>query len=486
MQRQHPMLSATGLVMTVLVLVVLAVVYWRTGGQMFSPGPLAFAHADVEDCASCHQPFDHTQAELCVECHTEIQTELTLNEGLHARLRSPDQCRDCHPDHRGTDFDPRAAALTNFDHELTFFSLAHHGLDYESVVIECAVCHRGDDFEPEQGACVDCHTGHDPVFMAAHQADFEADCQACHDGADTMADFNHATTQFPLTGAHTEAACMDCHSSASLIAGIAGESSGLALQCAACHAEPALHAGLFQSTCEDCHSTNGWTPARMSGVVFDHFAESGFSLAHHEFDFDGSLMDCRACHVESLREVAGTVCETCHTAAAPDFMAAHTSDFGLACVECHDGVDSMVGFDHNAVFVLDGSHDDLACSSCHVSVSPSGETVHTFAGTPSDCAGCHAEPDIHAGLFGLNCASCHNTFAWAPAALTSHTFPLNHGGEGEIACSVCHATTFTQYTCDRCHEPGEMAEDHADEDIFDIAGRCVDCHPTGREDEVEN
>lgn len=480
------MLSATGLAMTVFVLVVLALVYWRTGGRMFSPGPLASAHADIEECAACHQPLQRTQADLCMECHTEIDVQLQAGEGLHARLRSPEQCLNCHPDHRGPDFDLEAQAIAGFDHSLTFFSLAQHAQDFDAGAIECTGCHTGEDFEVLSRSCVDCHAGHDPLFMSNHQADLGSDCLACHDGVDTMANFNHDATLFPLTGEHAQTACQGCHTSESLVAGIAGEASGVPLECAACHAEPPVHAGLFQSTCEDCHTPAGWSPALLNGTAFDHFTETGFSLVKHETGFAGELLDCRSCHVESLAEFQQTVCEQCHTSGDPDFMAAHTAEFGPACLDCHDGVDSMEDFDHSTVFVLDGSHADLACASCHVTTTPEGAVIHRFADTPSDCAGCHAEPAIHAGIFGLDCASCHNTFAWRPAALTSHSFPLDHGGEGEIACSVCHAATFVEFTCDRCHEPAVMVEEHNKEDIFDIAGRCLDCHPTGLKEESED
>jgi hypothetical protein len=421
-----------------------------------------------------------------MDCHTEIKAELDLGEGLHARLREPAQCRNCHPDHRGLDFDLRTEALTGFDHDLTFFSLAHHEVGYAGDPLECTSCHTGEDFEPEPQACISCHAGEDPQFMAAHQEDFSLDCLACHDGRDSMSDFNHAATLFPLTGSHAVTACMECHSTASLVSGIAGEGSGLPLQCAACHAEPSVHAGLFQSTCEDCHTPEGWSPAQLNGTSFDHFAETGFSLVRHDIGFNGETLDCRSCHVESLREFEETVCEQCHTTGNPDFMSSHTADFGFACLECHDGLDSMEDFNHADVFVLDGSHDDLPCASCHVITTADGSVVHRFEGTPNQCAGCHAEPAIHAGIFGLDCGSCHNTFAWRPAAMTNHSFPLDHGGEGEIACTVCHTTnTFLVYTCDRCHDPAEMFEEHEKEDIFNIAGRCAACHPNGLKDEAE-
>ena len=241
--------------MTLIVLVVLAGVYWRTGGRMFSPGALASAHADIEDCASCHQPLAVEQASLCMDCHTEIRMELEMEDGLHARLRAANQCRACHPDHRGEDFDLHAEAVRNFDHSLTFFSLNHHARDYDSGPIECADCHTGDDFQPDQAACAACHTDHDPDFMTRHTADFGPNCLACHDGVDTLADFNHAGTLFPLTGEHTGIACSDCHTRIDPSAAGTAKFAGLSTQCAACHAEPVLHAGLFQSTCEDCHTT---------------------------------------------------------------------------------------------------------------------------------------------------------------------------------------------------------------------------------------
>ena len=42
---------------------------------------------------------------------------------------------------------------------------------------------------------------------------------------------------------------------------------------------------------------------------------------------------------------------------------------------------------------------------------------------PHQCLDCHEEPDIHAELFGINCARCHNTATWKPAVLTKHVFP---------------------------------------------------------------
>ena len=456
--------------MTAAVLLVIGLVYWQTGSRMFNPGQLASAHANIEDCAGCHQPLSAKQGTLCLECHTEVRAEMSAITGLHARLKDPERCMACHPDHRGADFDMRAAAADHFDHEQAFFSLARHTADYDSGPFACTDCHQSSGFKVDLLACLDCHDRADTTFMEAHVADFGLNCLECHDGIDRMTDFNHAETAFSLDGEHAGAACSACHTQ--------GRFEGTTTACADCHAEPASHAGLFQPTCGDCHNPSGWTPAQLNGASFDHFQETGFSLARHTRNYDGSILNCTSCHSDDLTSFESGVCEQCHAADNAGFMTAHIEEFGPGCLDCHDGLDSMKNFDHATVFALDGAHATLECARCHQD--------HVFSGTPDTCSGCHAEPDLHAGMFGLQCELCHATAAWQPAALSAHAFPLDHGGEGEIACATCHPVNFVTFTCDRCHEPAEMTEEHNEEGIFEIAGRCLECHPTGQEDERDD
>jgi mono/diheme cytochrome c family protein len=105
---------------------------------------------------------------------------------------------------------------------------------------------------------------------------------------------------------------------------------------------------------------------------------------------------------------------------------------------------------------------------------------------PHECQACHEEPVIHADRFGLNCARCHGLESWKPALLTRHTFFLDHGGEGKVACQTCHATTYSEHTCYGCHDnhtEEQMKTAHADLDILEI-DNCVQCHPTGQEGEA--
>ncbi len=37
--------------------------------------------------------------------------------------------------------------------------------------------------------------------------------------------------------------------------------------------------------------------------------------------------------------------------------------------------------------------------------------------------------------------------------------------------------------CYKCHDKAKMENKHAEEDILDIAGRCLSCHPKGKEED---
>jgi hypothetical protein len=157
-------------------------------------------------------------------------------------------------------------------------------------------------------------------------------------------------------------------------------------------------------------------------------------------------------------------------------MTGHRELFGEACLECHDGVDRLSGFDHQAIFPLSGAHAEIQCSDCHQDKS--------FRGTPAQCVSCHAEPEIHAGFFGSQCQYCHTDGAWLPALLQTHSFPLTHGEGGEVACTVCHTQTYAEYTCYGCHEhqPDEILEEHSEEGIAaEDLPACATCHPDGME-----
>lgn len=105
---------------------------------------------------------------------------------------------------------------------------------------------------------------------------------------------------------------------------------------------------------------------------------------------------------------------------------------------------------------------------------------------PHQCVACHEDPEVHAGRFGLDCVRCHTLAVWTPALLTRHTFRLDHGGEGEVACETCHLEAYTEHSCYGCHDHSaeQMPAAHEPAGIYEYE-RCIDCHPTGEAGEAE-
>lgn len=276
--------------------------------------------------------------------------------------------------------------------------------------------------------------------------------------------FDHASTDFPLDPRHARAACQDCHTP---------DGAALVVQCAACHAEPEVHAGILSTECGECHQGDAWEAVTWQGQPFDHEL-TGFSLRLHQVDYAGVALACTGCHNPVSSTEEGFACQNCHMGWDTVFMIGHAQSFGPNCLECHDGVDRMKGFDHSAVFPLQGRHGELSCATCH--------TGQPFREAETLCATCHQEPEIHAGFFGLRCQMCHLDTAWQPARLAVHEFPLDHGSQQELSCDTCHAGAYTEYTCYVCHDhpEAEMIEVHQAAGIpAEQIPDCAACHLDG-------
>jgi Cytochrome c3 len=254
--------------------------------------------------------------------------------------------------------------------------------------------------------------------------------------------------------------------------------SGVSQKCVDCHSQPASHKGVFEASCDQCHNPAGWQPAKLDGKQFDHEVNTSFSLDHHRTDYQEQPISCSYCHPGGFSSADLASCATCHSGQDAGFMQQHTSQYGPACLECHDGRDRMRTFDHSAVFPLEAAHSRIACLECH-----KGGFYHT---AQPRCADCHSEPAIHLGFFGLECQECHTSTAWSPAYLREHSFPLNHGEQGQVACQTCHTASYTEYTCYGCHDhqPEQIAGEHIEKGVSasDLPN-CTKCHPTGREKE---
>ena len=166
--------------------------------------PLVGAHAAVE-CVACHTGGATGQFQglstQCYSCHArDFQSVSTPN---HVTARFSTNCESCHS--MNTFLDAR------FDHSTTGFSLTGaHGS------VACSSCHVNGNFNltAADAACSACHR---PDFQSASnpnhvQGAFSTNCQTCHSTTSwAAATFDHNSTGFPLTGAHTAAACTSCH-----------------------------------------------------------------------------------------------------------------------------------------------------------------------------------------------------------------------------------------------------------------------------------
>jgi hypothetical protein len=488
MRRKWAIFSPLSIILTLVLFSGLGATVWRSGGQSFSPGALSAkgytavtlagyaSHADFEgQCSLCHQPLKSVQAELCVDCHSGVAQQIVAEVGVHGNTTSVMACADCHSDHHGNDFDPLWGALWVFDHASADFSLQHHLVDDGGNPIACTACHIEEQgFKVDLSGCVVCHADSQVAFMTQHILDFGESCLECHDGIDRMVGFDHSGTEFPLEGGHAEARCANCH--------MEGRFKETALECQGCHQEPPVHRGVFGLDCENCHRSFGWLPSLIDGQMFEHASQAGFSLVLHTQDVAGNPLNCLACHPDGIQHLEVDTCIACHAGQDPSFMEQHIALFDPDCLDCHDGVDRLSDFDHFKVFPLEGGHAVIPCESCHL-VSEKGRV---FKGTPLECYQCHAEPQIHAGFFGLQCQFCHITSAWTPAQLTQHAFPLDHGEQGILECQVCHTDTYTVYTCYGCHDhqPDQITSTHLVQGIaLEKISECTQCHPNGELDQ---
>jgi hypothetical protein len=246
-----------------------------------------------------------------------------------------------------------------------------------------------------------------------------------------------------------------------------------------------LHASIDQA-CASCHPDHRGRTFDMSTAALSQFnhTKTKFSLVHHGINYDATPMDCSACHkkVDLGYPFELNLCVNCHAQHDLSFMTRHIKDFGLNCVDCHDGKDIMVDFDHQkSKFPLTGAHVQVSCAGCHKTTD--------FKGTPTQCSGCHADPDVHKGSFAQPCSDCHSTSTWLPATLDGasfeHTaqtgFSLVHHAkdyQGQpLNCQGCHNADIHKIdtqTCTACHgqKDAQFMAKHQDQ----YGPKCLDCH----------
>ena len=210
--------------------------------------PLTGAHSSAAiTCQQCH--VNNVYKGLSTACYWCHQQDFTnaLTPVKHTGFVT--DCSTCHTTNPGW-------TPSTFNHQTSSFPLvgAH-------AAVACAQCHVNNQYVGLATTCYGCHQQDFTTANAPPHTGFSTDCTTCHTNtAWQPATFNHSTTPFPLTGAHTTVACAQCH--------VNNVYAGLTTDCYTCHTStftaataPVPHTG-FPTACASCHTTNpGWTPS---------------------------------------------------------------------------------------------------------------------------------------------------------------------------------------------------------------------------------
>ncbi|OIO19829.1 MAG: cytochrome C [Ignavibacteria bacterium CG1_02_37_35] len=370
---------------------------------------------------------------------------------------------------------------------------AHQNLEGLS---NCSKCHELGD-KVLNSKCLACHKEINTLIKANRGYHASTDvrgkecfkCHSDHNGRTfeiirfSQKSFDHQKTTFNLEGKHKELKCDDCHqtkfiSDKKSFALRKNTFLGLSNYCKSCHAD--VHLGALGSQCSNCHSTEGFKPAKS----FDH------NKTAYQLNGKHSEVKCDKCHkiekrngkdFQKFKGIQFTSCENCHN----DI---HQGKFGKDCQKCHVttgfGQIKSGQFDHNKTnYKLIGKHIEVKCNSCHGS-NVTAKLKHTL------CLDCHK--DYHKGSFVKegkikDCTECHTEKGFTPSLFTIETHNQNKfqliGSHLAVPCKTCHFKEvekewhFVQLgqRCNDCHK-----NIHGDEIKAKFIGNneCSNCHNT--------
>lgn len=404
---------------------------------------LGGAHAKL-DCYECHTAEQGARkpSRQCETCHADDHPHGTRFAAFGKPLP---KCGTCHPSSGWT------AERFNHNKKTRFKLTAKH------AQTDCRGCHRGatpDKFErlpwKKQAFCRDCHA-HENV----HDGEFvNRECERCHTtpgnvilGKDAVDFYHGPQSDFPLRWGHKDVDCVACHINETYV--------NTPAECGVrCH-QDSLHRGSLGDACSRCHDAGRWeTPD------FDHTEQTDWPL-------DGwhrSVPNCEDCHPGRQYADTPTNCGATGCHAADDV---HQGALGNACEDCHLETGQNI-FDHNTQsnYILDGAHLETTCVECHPSIE--------FKPRPTDCFGCHPEPESHKGQYGTICEDCHSTTSFLDIVPLHDVgnFSLA-GAHNDVTCKKCHLDSRqlagTGELCVTCHRQDDI---HSNS----LSPRCGECH----------
>ncbi len=434
--------------------------------------PLTEGHA-VSDCALCHKnPNDQGDISPdCISCHQEDYNSAQIID--HVLLDFSTNCTDCHTT------SPGWAPAEFSQHDAQFFPVysGKHGGEWAS----CTDCHTSPG-NYQVFSCIDCHEHNKSDTDGEHDGEVSGyvyesiACFECHPTGDSEGSFNHSVSNFPLTGAHTDTQCSDCHTDGY---------AGTPMNCSACHIEnfnqstnPNHQEIGLEITCEDCHTTQpGWSPAQFQ-VHNDYYPLTG---AHTD-----NSVDCATCHNNDYTNTPNQ-CVGCHEQNYNQSTNPNHTEVGFSqnCDECHTtnpGWNPAVYLSNADSYPLTGEHQTIEsdCNSCH-----NGD----YQNTPDQCVGCHLDnfnnatnPNHNDVGFSQTCDECHTTNpGWSPATFVNHSdYWVISGAHINIAsdCDACHQGNYdnTPNECVGCHLDDYNATTNPPHQSAQFSTDCLTCH----------
>lgn len=232
----------------------------------------------------------------------------------------------------------------------------------------------------------------------------------------------------------------------------------------------------------------------LATAINAQISPGDLSKAHSALE---GISNCTKCHVLG-EKVSNDKCLDCHKILKNRIKqnkGYHVSKEvkGKECASCHSDHHGlkfdMVRFDEKNFnhqltgYNLTGAHKKIDCRECHksdfISNSEIKKLKNTFLGLDQKCASCHE--DYHQKTLSNNCASCHNTDVFSPAANFNHDktkFALA-GKHKTIDCKACHkeetrnGKKFQQFagiafnSCANCHD-----DPHKNK----LGNYCSECH----------
>ena len=428
--------------------------------------PLLGAHLNIANqCVACHQGEYNNTPNTCVGCHQEDYNQTT--NPSHTSAQFSTDCASCHSE--------TAWIPATFDHDDQYFPI--YSGAHEGKWMDCVDCHTSPGNFAEF-TCITCHANpetNDQHSGVAGYAYNSTACLACHPTGDGQSGFDHNSTMFPLTGAHTTVDCQSCH-----VNGYPGTPT----ECVACHQENfnqslnPNHNSLGISTdCASCHTTDpGWSPAQFDihnqyyALNGAHAAISTQCISCHNGDYTNTPNTCAGCHIADYNQTTNPS----HTAA----------QFTTDCASCHSETAwTPSTFDHDNQYfpIYSGKHEGewSQCADCHT--SPGNYAIY-------NCTTCHANPETdneHNGVSGYvynstACLACHPTGNGEDGFNHDVTNFSLTGAHLAVNCIECHANGYagTPTECVSCHEANFQGSSNPNHTSLGLSQDCASCHTT--------